>query len=155
MESWSSELQFGNWIYFNSTVVRSLSVKVPPEQNQGKECLKPYYKPYSCNMIHIVQARACSPANICCHITQSYSQRVSFFNGFIIDDYMVGGGALPTTAHMWKSADKFVELVFPFHLYVGCEGATRVAKRRGKHFIYWTCWPPWRSRGEKMLWLEG
>lgn len=52
---------------------------------------------------------------------------------------MVGSGALPTTEHMWKSADKSVELVFPFHLYVGREGATQVAKLRGKHFIYWTC----------------
>lgn len=41
---------------------------------------------------------------------------------------MVGGGALPTTAHMWKSADKFVELVFPFHLYMGPAGETQVAK---------------------------
>ena len=41
---------------------------------------------------------------------------------------MVGGGALPTIAHMWKLADKFVELVFPFHLYVGREGVTQVAK---------------------------
>lgn len=33
-----------------------------------------------------------------------------------------------TTVHVWKPEDKFLELVFLFHLYMGCEGTTQVAK---------------------------